>query len=536
MPARTNQDATDAAGAEPRRFLRFLYLHPRISPVNFATYLFAVCFSITFFVFLNAATTFVLSEILGIKTQQGDIIGALGSYDELLSIFMVVVWGVLSDRFGRRPVYAGGFVLMGAALFCYTIVSNVYPQLLLARLLFALGASACSPMLTAVLADCAGKLRGRISGLVGLMSGVGALLAVGILLPLPVSLETKQGIPLGQGVRQTFFISGGIALAVAVVVWFGLSRRFGVQVPPVDHAAGASAPALHTVRRRANFVELTKAGVYAARDWRVLVAYVAGFAARGNTIIITTFLPLWINQYYISNGLCQVTGLDPDDSNAIKQSCRAAFRVSSILGGVTQVYALIGAPIWGILTDRFGGRQAGARRVRGTFSTLPIMVSCVIAFVGYLLIFFVEDPRQSAMYFVLLLVGFGEIGTVITSVSMMAEEYIDPEIRGSVAGVYSFVGGLGILTVTRLGGYLFDAWKFTAPFLLISLVHLLVAVLAAVGIVKELQLRRAGSAAEPLSVEPNSSSSSQPLPPSALPDTSTSTSDAPVEKESFFAA
>lgn len=127
----------------------------------------------------------------------------------------------------------------------------------------------------------------------------------------------------------------------------------------------------------------------------------------------------------------------------------------------------------------------------------------MIAFVGYLLIFFIENPNNRVLYPIVALIGVGEIGTVVCSVAMVSgtgriggtlaksrastsgqvgvrvdgsesdgekdlkhkeqvkegkddigaseaalneedEEYLD-EIRGTIAGVYSFFGGLGIV-------------------------------------------------------------------------------------------
>lgn len=62
------------------------------------------------------------------------------------------------------------------------------------------------------------------------------------------------------------------------------------------------------------------------------------------------------------------------------------------------------------------------------------------------------------------------IGMIITSLSLVTSNvFVNPEIRGSVAGCYSLVGVLGILISTKLGGILFDAWTYTAPFLVMSL-------------------------------------------------------------------
>jgi hypothetical protein len=165
-------------------------------------------------------------------------------------------------------------------------------------------------------------------GLVGLMSGIGALIGVFLLLPLPTTFE-KMGYSLGRGIQMAFFTTGGLALTFGVLFWFTAanSKSHGAnqaQSPPTE-----------------SFLMRIWMGIRAARDPRIAAAYAAGFAARGNTVVITLFLPLWVNKFFIENQLCAIAGLDPTDQNAIKNNCRAAFTLSSILSGVTQTFALV---------------------------------------------------------------------------------------------------------------------------------------------------------------------------------------------------
>jgi MFS family permease len=108
-----------------------------------AAYFLCVClFSISFLVFLNAAISFVITDRIGRKVDVGDAVGTLGFADELLALVACPVWGALSDRVGVAAVAVSGYAIVGAALILVVCVSDVYPQLLLVRLLFALGGSA----------------------------------------------------------------------------------------------------------------------------------------------------------------------------------------------------------------------------------------------------------------------------------------------------------------------------------------------------------------------------------------------------------
>ena len=72
----------------------------------------------------------------------GDLVGTLGFADELVALFACPVWGILSDRLGVRQVCVAGYTIVGLSLVLFVQAKNVYPQLLLARILFSLGGSA----------------------------------------------------------------------------------------------------------------------------------------------------------------------------------------------------------------------------------------------------------------------------------------------------------------------------------------------------------------------------------------------------------
>lgn len=76
----------------------------------------------------------------------------------------------------------------------------------------------------------------------------------------------------------------------------------------------------------------------------ILKGYLGSFLARGDSIIITVFVPLWVYKYYIDEGSCHAT--DPNDPD-VKESCKKAYITAAILSGVAQTLALVGAPIFG---------------------------------------------------------------------------------------------------------------------------------------------------------------------------------------------
>ena len=108
-----------------------------------ATYLLGVClFSISFLVFLNSSISFVITDRIGQKTKVGDAVGTLGFADELVALVACPLWGMLSDRIGVRNVSVAGYAIVGVSLVVFVQAKNVFPQLLLARLLFSVGGAA----------------------------------------------------------------------------------------------------------------------------------------------------------------------------------------------------------------------------------------------------------------------------------------------------------------------------------------------------------------------------------------------------------
>ncbi|KAL7936329.1 hypothetical protein V8C35DRAFT_297538 [Trichoderma chlorosporum] len=278
----------------PSSIQRFLPFAASTTPAQAATYLLGISlFSISFLVFLNSSVSFVITDLIGQKNGVGDVVGTLGFADEIVALVACPVWGLVSDRLGVRWVAVIGYTIVGLSLVVFVQARNVYPQLLLARILFALGASATATMVTAILpslTDEDEELRnnalerakavtqsrhsvarlsaaysveseatitpevysrslssesrpvsagvdpqGRsgkssvLAGYVGLFTGCGALLALSCFLPLPANFGEIDGVTPGEAVSYSFYVVGAVALLVAVFVFFGLRNIQGEQ-------------------------------------------------------------------------------------------------------------------------------------------------------------------------------------------------------------------------------------------------------------------------------------------------------------------
>lgn len=447
--------------------------------------------TIASFVFLNSTQAYILTDLLDIpRTRLGVIQGNLSSMDEGVSMVMVVIWGVLSDRIGRRPVFAGGFLLMALATFLYPLASSVYGSidtkntqninassisffnsLLFFRLIFACGGAATSDMLTVVLGDYAAEgKRSKLAGMLGVATGFGACFGALFLNRLPTfftkrTLKDDGFISSTGTIYVSFWITALLLLGGALISGFGVRQPVKVKEDSFKEleTAGADIKICPVVGSSNPLNSSTKCwwkrivfGFKAIKTHpALLAAYLGGFVARGDSIILSVFLPPWIASFYARNNLCPI---DSDslvsDTAMYITKCPEAKRLVSTLTGISNLSALLAAPLVGNFADRLGPRKALA---------LPAALGAC-AYGGMLL---VGDPRSKIVMFMAVLQGFAQIGMIITSVSLVAKE-APPHARGAISGVYSLFGAIGIITVSKIGGILTEIWTETGPFSVIA--------------------------------------------------------------------
>jgi MFS family permease len=403
-----------------------------VTGTNLFSYYTACLVAIMLAAFLPQTQAFLLTDYLKIpESQQGVISGDLNFWGEIVIIATVGLFGALSDRVGRRVVMAGGFLVMGIAFWFYPRATSV-GELLGYRLIYSAGIAAVSCMIVTVIADYVRDVsRGKASGYLGIMNGTGAMIAAFVLIKLPARFIADGMSPLDAGIK-TFTIVMGIAFATAVLMWFGLQKR------EAEHH-----------EERPGVVQMIADGVKAAKDPGIALAYGASFVARGNLAVVGTFLALWLT----THGTVEL-GMTAAD----------ALAKAGMIIGISYMAAFVGAPIFGILTDRMS-------------RTAALMITLAIAFIGYGGTFFVVDPFGGVMIGFMILVGLSEVGCIITSGVLIAQQ--SPKaIRGSVIGIFNLTGAIGILVASKVGGYLFDHWRAAGPFVFFGFVALLVLIWA----------------------------------------------------------
>lgn len=404
-----------------------IWLSPGISRANMATLMYAAFFTIGLLTFVGVGTPYVLNAVLKIPPeQQGVVSGNLVFWTEITSILLFGPVGVLADRIGRRALYVIGFVLMGAGYGLYPHAGSI-GELTLFRILYAMGIATCTGVLATVVTDYPQEAtRGKAVAITGFMNGLGvALLNVGLGgLPKRFSEAGLSDITAGE---YTHYIVAGLCLLSALICGLGLKGGL---------------PGKHEDRQPVRLI--VREALKAATNPRIALSYSAAFIARGDLVILGTFLTLWATQAGVESGM----------------DLPAASRAGTLIFVTAQTAALlwIGAAIF--LLDRFNRVTA-------------ITCCMFMAALGYLGMGFVTNPLERVDLPLIILLGIGQISAFIGSQALVGQEA--PVLqRGAVLGGFNISGAVGILFCSVVGGWLFDNIGPQGPFILVGGLNLLV--------------------------------------------------------------
>ncbi|EFP92095.2 uncharacterized protein PGTG_17400 [Puccinia graminis f. sp. tritici CRL 75-36-700-3] len=465
------------------KIFKSLGLAEDVKAINVFAYLLSSFVSVSSLVFISASTSFVLTTIIHLPSDRiGRTNGALILLDELVALPAVLVWGRLADIYGYRTVTVIGHLAIAISLTIY-IQSRLEYQLFLSRIILSIGFAALTTMLSTILASMtASRLSppipavceepvGNIEGQINLLSRIRkrSLISVN---PIIIHRSISRYLLLNS--RRSFVFCDASyfsteSLSVREMVW-------PMKIP-------SSNPSTHW---KQSILALLLGFKLIKQHRHLIVAYASGFAARATTIGVTAYIPVFVNQYFISTGQCQLDRPDapPDE---VKKGCHAAFALASALTGTVQLCALLLSPVVGWMASVYP--QA---RILATSNLLS-----ALGFIGFGLL---PRPNHFLVWPICILLGLSQITGIVVSLSLCAscrwqifhsESAIsrqtestplisDPpqsnrapwqEISGAIAGVYSLSGGLGIL-VGSFGGILSD-WSPRAPFYLTGVIAFL---------------------------------------------------------------
>ena len=382
--------------------------------------------------FMGLIMPTLLKEVFQIDpAYHGRMTGNLAVLQEIIVIALMGVIGAASDNFGRRVIMVTGLCLVGLGLLVYPLAQNEL-QIYGFRAVFALGAATAPLMYGASMQDTpANRSRGQFIGFGSIATGGGVIVMGLTIARLPEYLVARGVSPEQAGIYTCWSM---VAFAAIVAILVRLTWRAG--------RVAASEPRAPVWRN------LGKGFSEAVHNPRIALSYLTSFASRGDLVVILTFLSLWVVQDGWDAGLTTAEG-----------TRRAGLMIAAINGIGLLVAILIG---------RFVDRM---NRV------LAVCLAFAVAGAAYLGMAMIDDPYQNIALVACVFVGIGEIAVIITGSALLGQEAPKAR-RGAVVGVFGLIGAAAILCTNYFGGLVFDKISRTAPFFMMGIVNLVVALVA----------------------------------------------------------
>jgi len=396
-------------------------LAPGVQRSNFYALLGVAFFSIGLLTIVGNLRPYLFNSMLGIPDDiQGRVSGVMDVISEIPALLLSGLIGAASDRLGRRLIYAMGFAILGVgyllfpfAQFNWTLYAMVF--------ITACGASLIAAMLSAVIADYPRETsRGKLVGICFFLNGLGVATLVGLVTQLP-KFYLSQGFDAIEAGRAAYWTVAAICFIPFVIVLRGLPRQAPGQLTERE-------PLLATIR----------IGIAAAKDLRVRLAYASAAVSRASLSIISAFFFLWMVQAGKQQGMTPAEALSASSGIFVVIQITATFWAVTVIAFIDRV-------------DR----------------VLFMAVASALACGSYVWFGLQDNPFQPAMYVAAVFLGVGEMSGILASQALIGQ--VAPERgRGAVIGVFTLCGSIGIFLAAIVGGTLFDAWRPSAPYVVIG--------------------------------------------------------------------
>ena len=388
-----------------------------ISRFNAVTYFYACFICIGVLAGMNFIQGYILTEMLAIpRSGQGTISGNLAFTQEIIAILLVALFGMLSDRIGRRPVMVFGTMVVSLGFALYPHATSI-TELFIYRAIFAIGAAALSSVLAIIVNDYPQeRSRGKLISLHSVLNALGVAAFAILLGRLPTVFTSNGYDPITSG-QYTMLLVAALTFVSGLIFLRGLKGG-----TPEKHP---NKPSLR---------ELVTVGLESARNPRIALAFGATLLARADVSVNGIFISLWA----VTSG----TALGLSAGEAIKKVVLVIV--------ITNLLSIVWAFIFGSMIDRINRVTA-------------MVIAMALGTVAYGSMYFVDSSNLP--FFIL--ISASAIGTVIATSSLIGQEAPIRQ-RGTVIGFSAFFGAVGILAATKFGGQLFDTMGPRGPFLLIA--------------------------------------------------------------------
>lgn len=363
-----------------------------------------------------------VTEILGANTK---LLGMIISIFALFNALFKVPMGVLSDRYGRKPMIVGGLIVSALAPFLMTVIR--IPLLFLPiRALDGMGNAAIYPAANALITDTTeANVRATALSAVSTASFIGS--GAG-----PVIGGFIFGFT--QSYAAPFYVSAFFILSGALIAIFALTEPIGVrETTPLrvnlswDDFARQMREASDSLRKCPALLALLRINF--------LILFGLG-------LLLPTFI------LYIQN----ILGFPP-------QVIGVVFTVSTFVS----LFALLAA---GRLADRIGRR-------------IPLLTGLVMLAASLITVLLIRTPLQ-----LIVTASVSGIGGAMLLPALLARlsEVCPDTGRGTMLGFIGTVQGFGLVIGPLVGGWLWDGFDPRAPFVFCSLLIIAALILAVEGV------------------------------------------------------
>jgi MFS transporter, Spinster family, sphingosine-1-phosphate transporter len=361
---------------------------------------------------IGPLTPAIIEEFNITKTQMGAVLtGAL-----LVGTVLYPLWGYLYDRFARSKLLALASFLWGATTWLSAIV-RTYPGFLMTRASTGIDDSSY-PGLYSLIADYFGpSMRGKVYGILQLTQPIGYLVGMILALMLAPTL----------GWRNVFYITGGLGLVLAVMIFFGVKEMPRGQAEP-------ELQNLEIGQYRFNWREAKE--VFKKKTmWFV---FLQGFAGVFPWNVIT---------YWFFTYLAEERGYDEDSILFTMAPIILVLAGSYFLGGLL-------------------GDWAFKRTLKGR-----IIVSSIGVLMGAIFLFFaINTPVEARSTFFVLMI-LTAIFMPLSSPNVIATVYdvTMPEVRSTAQATEYFIENAGAAFAPLLAGIIADASNLQTSILVICI-------------------------------------------------------------------
>jgi DHA1 family multidrug resistance protein-like MFS transporter len=325
----------------------------------------------------------------------------------LMQLICAPVWGILSDRYGRKPILSIGVLGYAITLFMFGL-AKTFAMLFITRSLSGILSSATMPTAMAYIGDnTPQKEKSKGMGQLGAMVGVGVILG-----PLMGGLLSTDSLSL------PFFVGSGLAFLALLLVIFLLPES-RIASPPTEglQPLNEAHPADQTVP------------VSSSPSPRVLDIYLRVILSPAGILLLLIFI--------MSFGMTNFQGMI-----GLYVVDKFAFNTKQV-GAIWMVMGIVLILVQGGLTGPLSKKLGELTLIR-----LGLLGGAI----GFILVALAVDYITTLLALGFFMLALALIGPALNSyISAFAGEH-----QGTVMGLNSAMTSLGRVVGPLWGGYIYD--------------------------------------------------------------------------------